>query len=172
METLILNTVNTEFPTVRQRIRLMKRTQPVRCASTTYSNYYPYSDQSFNDVDAVLIKYFTFRSAQYTIAQVYETDLSPCKEEFNWLVGFTEENKAHTGDPYIEALYNSGRHDFANRIILNREGLMKQWLHEINVTGGLDLNVAMKKKNMELSRKQLNKSLKLTFEPEKSIDEV
>ena len=170
METLILNTISSGFSTFRQGVTVRKRKKIVSCDSSDPN--YAYSDQSFDDVNTVVIKYFTFRSAQYTLSQVYETDLSPCKEEFNWLVGFTEENKAHTGDPYIQALYDVGRHDFANRIMMNREGLMRQWLSETVRTGGEKLGISMNKKNLELSRKQLNKSLKLTLEPEKSIDEV
>ena len=50
-----------------------------------------YSDQTFDDVDTVLVKYFTFRSTQYTLAQVYEMDRSPMKSEFNWLCDFSNE---------------------------------------------------------------------------------
>ena len=51
--------------------------------SESQSNY-AYSDQTFEDVNTMLVKYFTFRSVQYTISQVYETDPSLMKLEFNW----------------------------------------------------------------------------------------
>ena len=35
---------------------------------------YGYSDQSFEDVNTMLVKYFTFRSVQYTMGQVYALD--------------------------------------------------------------------------------------------------
>ena len=133
---------------------------------------YAYSDQSFDDVNTMLVKYFTFRSLQYTISQVYETDTSLMKLEFNWLVDFANENKPSSGDPFIEALYDEGKPELANRIMANRDGLMRQWIHEITSTGGLDAGIAMTKHNMNLSIKQLDKSLNLAIEPSKSLDEV
>ena len=133
---------------------------------------YAYSDQTFEDVNTMLVKYFTFRSVQYTINQVYDTDPSLMKLEFNWLIDFANENKPSSGDPFIEALYDEGKPELANRIMANRDGLMRQWLHEITATGGLDLGIEMTKHNMEVSRKQLDKSFNATPEPSKSLDEV
>jgi len=139
--------------------------------SESQSNY-AYSDQTFDDVNTMLVKYFTFRSVQYTIGQVYETDPSLMKLEFNWLIDFANENKPSSGDPFVEALYDAGKPELANRIMSNRDGLMRQWIYEITSTGGLDAGIAMTKHNMDLSIKQLDKSLNLTAEPSKSLDEV
>ena len=133
---------------------------------------YAYSDQTFDDVNTMLVKYFTFRSLQYTINQVYETDPSLMKQEFNWLIDFSNKNKPSSGDPFIEALYEAGKPELANRIMSNRDGLMRQWIHEITSTGGLDAGIAMTKHNMDLSIKQLDKSLNLSIDPSKSVDEV
>ena len=133
---------------------------------------YAYSDQTFDDVNTMLVKYFTFRSLQYTINQVYETDPSLMKQEFNWLIDFSNQNKPSSGDPFIEALYEAGKPELANRIMTNRDGLMRQWIHEITSTGGLDAGIAMTKHNMDLSIKQLDKSLNLSIDPSKSVDEV
>ena len=133
---------------------------------------YAYSDQTFDDVNTMLVKYFTFRSVQYTISQVYETDPSLMKLEFNWLVDFANENKPSSGDPFIEALYDAGKPELANRIMTNRDGLMWQCIHEITSTGGLVEGVAMTKHDMDLSIKQLDKSLNLSIDPSKSVDEV
>ena len=133
---------------------------------------YAYSDQTFDDVNTMLVKYFTFRSLQYTINQVYETDPSLMKQEFNWLIDFSNQNKPSSGDPFIEALYEAGKPELANRIMSNRDGLMRQWIHEITSTGGLDAGIAMTKHNMDLSIKQLDKSLNLSIDPSKSVDEV
>jgi len=133
---------------------------------------YAYSDQTFDDVNTMLVKYFTFRSVQYTINQVYETDPSLMKQEFNWLIDFSNENKPSSGDPFIEALYEAGKPELANRIMSNRDGLMRQWIHEITSTGGLDAGIAMTKHNMDLSIKQLDKSLNLSIDSSKSVDEV
>ena len=54
----------------------------------------------------------------------------------------------------------------------NRDGLMREWLHEITATGGLDLGIEMTKHNMEVSRKQLDRSFNATPEPDRSLDEV
>ena len=80
---------------------------------------YAYSDQTFDDVNTMLVKYFTFRSLQYTINQVYETDPSLMKQEFNWLIDFSNQNKPSSGDPFIEALYEAGKPELANRIMTN-----------------------------------------------------
>jgi len=133
---------------------------------------YGYSDQSFEDVNTMLVKYFTFRSVQYTMGQVYALDTSLMKLEFNWLCDFTNENKPSSGDAFIEALYDAGKPEIANRIMTNRDGLMRQWLYEINATGGLDIGIEMTKHNMEVSRKQLDKSFNATPEPSRSLDEV
>ena len=133
---------------------------------------YGYSDQSFEDVNTMLVKYFTFRSVQYTMGQVYALDTSLMKLEFNWLCDFANENKPSSGDAFIEALYDEGKHELANRIMANRDGLMRQWLYETNATGGLDIGIEMTKHNMEVSRKQLDKSFNATLEPSRSLDEV
>jgi len=133
---------------------------------------YGYSDQTFEDVNTMLVKYFTFRSVQYTMGQVYALDTSLMKLEFNWLCDFANENKPSSGDAFIEALYDAGKPEFANRIMANRDGLMRQWLYEINATGGLDIGIEMTKHNMEVSRKQLDKSFNATPEPSRSLDEV
>ena len=133
---------------------------------------YGYSDQSFEDVNTMLVKYFTFRSVQYTMGQVYALDTSLMKLEFNWLCDFANQNKPSSGDAFIEALYDEGKHELANRIMANRDGLMRQWLYETNATGGLDIGIEMTKHNMEVSRKQLDKSFNATPEPSRSLDEV
>tara|TARA_B100001996_G_scaffold182394_1_gene139335 strand:- start:2803 stop:3123 length:321 start_codon:yes stop_codon:yes gene_type:complete len=106
------------------------------------------------------------------MGQVYLLDTSLMKLEFNWLCDFANNNKPSSGDPFIEALYDEGKPELANRIMANRDGLMREWLHEITATGGLDLGIEMTKHNMEVSRKQLNKSFNATLEPSRSLDEV
>ena len=149
------------------RLKLSKRNKIIRNTSDS-----DYSDQTFEDVNSMLVKYFTFRSVQYTMGQVYALDTSLMKLEFNWLCDFANNNKPSSGDPFIEALYDEGKPELANRIMANRDGLMREWLHEITATGGLDLGIEMTKHNMEVSRKQLDKSFNATLEPSKSIDEV
>ena len=131
-----------------------------------------YSDQTFDDVDTVLVKYFTFRSTQYTLAQVYEMDRSPMKSEFNWLCDFSNENNPSSGDVFIEALYENGKTNIASRVMENREGLLKRWLSQTSETNGEKLGLKMHKKNMDISRKMLMKSLEITPETSKSFDEV
>lgn len=149
------------------RVKLSKRNKIIRNTSDS-----DYSDQTFDDVNTMLVKYFTFRSLQYTMGQVYLLDTSLMKLEFNWLCDFANNNKPSSGDPFIEALYDEGKPELANRIMANRDGLMREWLHEITATGGLDLGIEMTKHNMEVSRKQLDKSFNATPEPDRSLDEV
>jgi hypothetical protein len=131
-----------------------------------------YSDQTFDDVDTVLVKYFTFRSTQYTLAQVYEMDRSPMKSEFNWLCDFSNEHNPSSGDAFIEALYENGKTNIASRVMENREGLLKRWLSQTTETNGEKLGIKMRKKNMDISRNMLMRSLENTPEPTKSMDEV
>lgn len=131
-----------------------------------------YSEQTFDDVDTVLVKYFTFRSTQYTLGQVYEMDMSPMKSEFNWLCDFSNEHNPSSGDAFIEALYENGKTNIASRIMENREGLLKRWLSQTSETNGEKLGLKMHKKNMDISRNMLTKSLENTPEPTKSMDEV
>ena len=131
-----------------------------------------YSEQTFDDVDTVLVKYFTFRSTQYTLAQVYEMDRSPMKSEFNWLCDFSNEHNPSSGDDFIEALYANGKTNIATRIMENREGLLKRWLTQTTETNGEKLGLKMRNKNMDISRKMLMKSLEITPETSKSFDEV
>ena len=131
-----------------------------------------YSDQSFDDVDTVLVKYFTFRSTQYTLAQVYEMDMSPMKSEFNWLCDFSNEHNPSSGDAFIEELYANGKTNIASRVMENREGLLKRWLSQTTETNGEKLGVKMRSKNMDISRKMLTRSLEITPETSKSFDEV
>ena len=131
-----------------------------------------YSDQTFDDVDTVLVKYFTFRSTQYTLAQVYEMDRSPMKSEFNWLCDFSNEHNPSSGDAFIEALYENGKTNIASRVMENRAGLLKRWLSQTTETNGEKLGIKMRSKNMDISRKMLTRSLENTPEPTKSMDEV
>jgi hypothetical protein len=131
-----------------------------------------YSDQTFDDVDTVLVKYFTFRSTQYTLAQVYEMDRSPMKSEFNWLCDFSNDHNPSSGDAFIEALYENGKTNIASRVMENREGLLKRWLSQTTETNGEKLGIKMRKKNMDISRKMLTRSLENTPETSKSFDEV
>jgi hypothetical protein len=131
-----------------------------------------YSDQTFDDVDTVLVKYFTFRSTQYTLAQVYEMDRSPMKSEFNWLCDFSNEYNPSSGDAFIEALYENGKTNIASRVMENREGLLKRWLSQTTETNGEKLGIKMRKKNMDISRNMLMRSLENTPETTKSMDEV
>ena len=149
------------------RVKLSKRNKIIR-----YTSDSDYSDQTFEDVNSMLVKYFTFRSVQYTMGQVYALDTSLMKLEFNWLCDFANNNKPSSGDAFIEALYDEGKTELANRIMANRDGLMRQWLYETNATGGLDIGVEMTKHNMEVSRKQLDRSFNATPEPDRSLDEV
>ena len=139
----------------------------IKCSSGS-----DYSEQTFDDVDTVLIKYFTFRSTQYTLGQVYEMDMSPMKSEFNWLCDFANEHNPSSGDAFIEALYENGKTNIASRVMENREGLLKRWLSQTSETNGEKLGLKMHKKNMDISRNMLTKSLENTPEPTKSIDEV
>jgi hypothetical protein len=131
-----------------------------------------YSEQTFDDVDTVLVKYFTFRSTQYTLAQVYEMDRSPMKSEFNWLCDFSNEHNPSSGDAFIEALYENGKTNIASRVMENREGLLKRWISQTTETNGEKLGIKMRKKNMDISRNMLMRSLENTLEPTKSMDEV
>ena len=54
----------------------------------------------------------------------------------------------------------------------NREGLLKRWLSETNETNGEKLGLKIHKKNMDISRNMLTKSLEKTLETSKSMDEV
>ena len=139
----------------------------IKCSSGS-----DYSEQTFDDVDTVLIKYFTFRSTQYTLGQVYEMDMSPMKSEFNWLCDFSNEHNPSSGDAFIEALYENGKSNIASRIMENREGLLKRWLSQTTETNGEKIGLKMHTKNMDISRYMLTKSLENTPEPTKFMDEV
>ena len=56
---------------ILQSIRLPCTIKPVKTRNVKTrikcSSGSDYSDQTFDDVDTVLIKYFTFRSTQYTL---------------------------------------------------------------------------------------------------------
>ena len=161
---------------ILQSIRLPCTIKPVKTRNVKTrikcSSGSDYSDQTFDDVDTVLIKYFTFRSTQYTLGQVYEMDMSPMKSEFNWLCDFSNEHNPSSGDAFIEALYENGKTNIASRIMENREGLLKRWLSQTTETNGEKLGLKMHKKNMDISRNMLTKSLEKTPEPTKSMDEV
>ena len=162
---MITHTVKPVFvikPVKKTRNRIL-----TRCVSGN-----DYSDQTFDDVDTVLVKYFTFRSTQYTLAQVYEMDRSPMKSEFNWLCDFSNEHNPSSGDAFIEALYENGKTNIASRVMENREGLLKRWISQTTETNGEKLGIKMRKKNMDISRNMLMRSLENTPEPTKSMDEV
>ena len=155
------------IPCTFKHVKTRNVKRQIKCSSGS-----DYSEQTFDDVDTVLIKYFTFRSTQYTLGQVYEMDMSPMKSEFNWLCDFSNEHNPSSGDAFIEALYENGKTNIASRIMENREGLLKRWLSQTTETNGEKLGLKMHKKNMDISRNMLTKSLEKTPEPTKSMDEV
>ena len=161
---------------ILQRIRIPCTFKPVQTRNVKRrikcSSGSDYSEQTFDDVDTVLVKYFTFRSTQYTLGQVYEMDMSPMKSEFNWLCDFSNEHNPSSGDAFIEALYENGKTNIASRIMENREGLLKRWLSQTTETNGEKIGLKMHTKNMDISRNMLTKSLENTPEPTKSMDEV
>lgn len=162
---MISHTVKSVF--VIKPVKKCRNHTLTRCVSGN-----DYSDQTFDDVDTVLVKYFTFRSTQYTLGQVYEMDMSPMKSEFNWLCDFSNEHNPSSGDAFIEALYENGKSNIASRVMENREGLLKRWLSETSETNGEKLGLKIHKKNMDISRNMLTKSLEKTLETSKSMDEV
>ena len=155
------------IPCIFKAVKTRNVKRQIKCSSGS-----DYSEQTFDDVDTVLIKYFTFRSTQYTLGQVYEMDMSPMKSEFNWLCDFSNEHNPSSGDAFIEALYENGKTNIASRIMENREGLLKRWLSQTTETSGEKLGLKMHKKNMDISRNMLTKSLEKTLETSKSMDEV
>jgi hypothetical protein len=155
------------IPCIFKAVKTRNVKTRIKCSSGS-----DYSEQTFDDVDTVLIKYFTFRSTQYTLGQVYEMDTSPMKSEFNWLCDFSNEHNPSSGDAFIEALYENGKTNIASRIMENREGLLKRWLSQTTETSGEKLGLKMHKKNMDISRNMLTKSLEKTLETSKSMDEV
>ena len=68
--------------------------------------------------------------------------------------------------------YENGKTNIASRVMENREGLLKRWLSQTSETNGEKLGLKMHKKNMDISRNMLTKSLENTPEPTKSMDEV
>jgi|TARA_R110000765_G_scaffold306836_2_gene400658 hypothetical protein len=94
------------------------------------------------------------------------------KSEFNWLCDFSNEHNPSSGDVFIEALYENGKTNIASRVMENREGLLKRWLSQTTETNGEKLGIKMRKKNMDISRKMLMRSLEITPETSKSFDEV
>ena len=119
----------------------------IKCSSGS-----DYSEQTFDDVDTVLIKYFTFRSTQYTLGQVYEMDMSPMKSEFNWLCDFSNEHNTSSGDALIEALYENGKTNIASPTIDNRYGLLKRWLSHTTQQNGEQQRLKTHNKHMNISR--------------------
>jgi hypothetical protein len=75
---------------ILQSIRLPCTIKPVKIRNVKTrikcSSGSDYSEQTFDDVDTVLIKYFTFRSTQYTLGQVYEHGHVTHESEFNWFM--------------------------------------------------------------------------------------
>ena len=66
----------------------------------------------------------------------------------------------------------TGKTNIASRVMENREGLLKRWLSQTSETNGEKIGLKMHKKNMDISRKMLMKSLEITPETSKSFDEV
>src|SRR6056300_1434027 len=60
------------IPCIFKAVKTRNVKRQIKCSSGS-----DYSEQMFDDVDTVLVKYFTFRSTQYTLGQVYEMDTSP-----------------------------------------------------------------------------------------------
>lgn len=112
--------------------------------------------QSFGDVDALLMNYFTFRALKETLAQMQETDLSPGKGEYKWLYNFAAAEYQNRGDEFIQKLFKEGRGDHAQRILAQRVVLLKRWTSYFNRGRGSDkCYEKFESKNLELLREQL-----------------
>ena len=122
--------------------------------------------QTFNDVDSVLMNYFTFRALKETLAQIQETDLSPGKGEYKWLYNFAATEYQNRGDEFVKKLFAEGRSDHAQRILAQRVVLMRRWRSYFNRgLGGEKAQEKFERTNLDILRATLVCSL------ERSTDE-
>ena len=113
----------------------------------------------FRDVDDLLIDFMTFKALKATLAQLFETDVSPGKGEYKWLHEFVAENSPQNGQRFVRALFDAGRSDIAERIIRQRESLLKRWIKRFVKTKGEDVGVKMSRQNLELFREHVSNSV-------------
>ena len=130
-------------------------------------------EQSFNDVDNVLMNYFTFRALKETLAQMQETDLSPGKGEYKWLYNFAASEYKNRGDEFIKKLFAEGRSDHAQRILAQRVVLLKRWRSYFNRgLGGERCQEKYEDVNLEILREQLFCSLNAEIDECVECDEA
>ena len=130
-------------------------------------------EQSFNDVDNLLMNYFTYRALKETLAQMQETDLSPGKGEYKWLYNFAASEYKNRGDEFIKKLFAEGRSDHAQRILAQRVVLLKRWRSYFNRgLGGERCQEKYEDVNLEILREQLFCSLNAEIDECVECDEA
>ncbi|KAK3281992.1 hypothetical protein CYMTET_10250 [Cymbomonas tetramitiformis] len=115
---------------------------------------------AFMDIDTKIIDFLTFKSLQIVLKQISETDVSPGKQEYNWLYTFATENKPSAGDYFIRDLFHQ-RPDFAERILATRISLFSRWTQCFSPE---HMYETLQERNTALMRERLMSTINMTLE--------
>ncbi|CAL9018288.1 unnamed protein product [Prunus brigantina] len=104
-------------------------------------------EDSFEDVKAQLLNYFTYKAVRTVMSQLYE--MNPT--QYRWFYDFVATHKPGDGKRFIRTL-GKERHELAERVMVTRLHLYGKWVKKCNHA---EIYQEISDQNLELMRERL-----------------
>ncbi|CAM8955696.1 unnamed protein product [Rhodiola kirilowii] len=104
-------------------------------------------EDSFEDVKAQMLNYFTYKAVRTVMNQLYE--MNPT--EYRWLYDFVVNNKPGDGKRFLRTL-GKERHELAERVMVTRLHLYGKWIKKCDHA---EMYKEISDQNLELMRERL-----------------
>ncbi|CAM8952920.1 unnamed protein product [Rhodiola kirilowii] len=127
-------------------VSLMRRNRGKR-SSVIVSELAGQYEDSFEDVKAQMLNYFTYKAVRTVMNQLYE--MNPT--EYRWLYDFVVNNKPGDGKRFLRTL-GKERHELAERVMVTRLHLYGKWIKKCDHA---EMYKEISDQNLELMRERL-----------------
>ncbi|KAJ7959749.1 Chaperonin-like RbcX [Quillaja saponaria] len=104
-------------------------------------------EDSFEDVKAQILNYFTYKAVRTVLTQLYE--MNPT--QYRWFYDFVATNKPGDGKRFIRNL-GKEKHELAERVMVTRLHLYGKWVKKCNHA---EIYQEISDENLELMRERL-----------------
>lgn len=104
-------------------------------------------EDSFEDVKAQMLNYFTYKAVRTVMSQLYE--MNPT--QYRWFYDFVATHKPGDGKRFIRTL-GKERHELAERVMVTRLHLYGKWVKKCNHA---EIYQQISDQNLELMRERL-----------------
>ncbi|XP_010278981.1 PREDICTED: uncharacterized protein LOC104613003 [Nelumbo nucifera] len=128
---------------VNQRSRKQRKARRLVIVNELGGQY----EDSFEDVKAQILNYFTYKAVRTVLNQLYE--MNPPK--YRWFYNFVATNKPTDGKRFIRTLAKE-KHDLAERVMVTRLHLYGKWIKKCDHAA---MYQEISNQNLELMRERL-----------------